>query len=210
MLAHLSMKKIVGGFDVRIIAYSRLSMLAHNDVESTMIIKIRLIRFRRSVEGSSGSLNAVQIKQKRHVNYGKDMKALEEVSSTEMQTCEASQRLCTQFQEFCRLPYEANDGNPEGTTLDLLEGLAVLFHHASAICKDRINMKNSLRVSTMEAEKRKSFEDLFEEEEDVGLACPPFDEEDFMAAEASYSDLSEEVFFSRIDNDHKSKSYLAS
>nr|TKS09157.1 hypothetical protein D5086_0000095610 [Populus alba] len=56
----------------------------------------------------------------------------------------------------------------------------------------------------MEAEKRKSFEDLFEEEEDVGLACPPFDEEDFMAAEASYSDLSEEVFFSRIDNDHKS------
>ena len=37
-----------------------------------------------------------------------------------MQTCEASQRLCTQFQEFCRLPYEANDGNPVGTTLDLL------------------------------------------------------------------------------------------
>jgi hypothetical protein len=27
---------------------------------------------------------------------------------------------------------------------------------------------------------------------------------------ASYSDLSEEVFFSRIDNDHKSKSYLSS
>ncbi|KAG6791144.1 hypothetical protein POTOM_000256 [Populus tomentosa] len=64
-------------------------------------------------------------------------------------------------------------------------------------------MKNSLRVSTMEAEKRKSFEDLFEEEEDVGLACPPFDEEDFMAAEGSYSDLSEEVFFCRIENDHK-------
>jgi hypothetical protein len=43
-----------------------------------------LIRFNqvqkisRSVEGSSGSLNAVQIKQKRHGN-GKDMKVLEEV-----------------------------------------------------------------------------------------------------------------------------------
>jgi len=48
-----------------------------------------------------------------------------------------------------------------------------------------------------------------EEEEDVGLACLPFDEEDFMAAKASYSDLSEEVFFSRIDNDQKSKSYLS-
>ena len=35
-----SMKKIVWGFDVLIIAYSRLSMLAHNDVESTMIIKV--------------------------------------------------------------------------------------------------------------------------------------------------------------------------
>jgi hypothetical protein len=43
-------------------------------------------------------------------------------------------------------------------------------------------MKNSLRVSTMEAEKRNFFEDLVEEEEDVGLACPPFDEEDFMAS----------------------------
>jgi len=31
-----------------------------------------------------------------------------------------------------------------------------------------------------------------------------------MAAEDSYSDLSEEVFFNRIDNDHKSKSYLSS
>jgi hypothetical protein len=36
----------------------------------------------------------------------------------------------------------------------------------------------------------------------VGLACQPFDEEDLMAAKASYSDLSEEVFFSRIDNSH--------
>ena len=71
-------------------------------------------------------------------------------------------------------------------------------------------LTKSLRVSTMEAEKRKFFQDLVEEEEDVGLAFPPFDEEDFMAAEASYSDLSEEVFFSRIGNDHKSKSYLSS
>jgi len=34
----------------------------------------------------------------------------------------------------------------------------------------------------MEAEKRKFFQDLVGEEEDVGLACPPFDEEDFMAS----------------------------
>lgn len=40
-------------------------------------------------------------------------------------------------------------------------------------------------------------------EEDVGLACPPFDEEDFMAAEASFFDLSEQVFFSGFEGDHK-------
>ncbi|KAG6787763.1 hypothetical protein POTOM_003808 [Populus tomentosa] len=71
-------------------------------------------------------------------------------------------------------------------------------------------MKNSQTVSTLiGAEKREYFQDFIEEEEeeeeeDVGLACPPFDEEDFTAAKASYSDLSEEVFFSRIDNDQKS------
>ncbi|KAG6787765.1 hypothetical protein POTOM_003810 [Populus tomentosa] len=71
-------------------------------------------------------------------------------------------------------------------------------------------MKNSQTVSTlMGAEKREYFQDFIEEEEeeeeeDVGLACPPFDEEDFTAAKASYSDLSEEVFFSRIDSDQKS------
>ena len=77
-------------------------------------------------------------------------------------------------------------------------------------------MKNSPTMSTlMGAEKREYFQDFIEEEEeeeeeDVWLACPPFDEEDFMAAKASYSDLSEEVFFSRISNDQKSKSYLSS
>lgn len=76
-------------------------------------------------------------------------------------------------------------------------------------------MKNSQTVSPLiGAEKREYCQDFIEEEEeeeeDVWLACPPFDEEDFMAAKASYSDLSEEVFFSRIDNDHKSKSYLSS
>ncbi|KAB5573023.1 hypothetical protein DKX38_000217 [Salix brachista] len=40
------------------------------------------------------------------------------------------------------------------------------------------------------------------EEEDVGLACPPLDEEGFMAAEASYFDLSEEGFFSSVHEDH--------
>jgi hypothetical protein len=35
-----------------------------------------------------------------------------------MQTCtEVSQWLCTQVQEFCLLPYEANNGNPEGVGL---------------------------------------------------------------------------------------------
>ena len=77
-------------------------------------------------------------------------------------------------------------------------------------------MKNSQTVSTlMGAEKREYFQDFIEEEEeeeeeDVCLACPPFDEEDFMAAKASYFDLSEEVFFSRINNDQKSKSYMSS
>jgi len=46
-------------------------------------------------------------------------------------------------------------------------------------------------------------------EEDVGLACPPFDEEDFMAAEASFFDLSEQVFFSGFEGDHKGESYLS-
>lgn len=45
-------------------------------------------------------------------------------------------------------------------------------------------------------------------EEDVGLACPPFDEEDFMAAEASFFDLSEQVFFSGIEGNHKGKPYM--
>ena len=75
-------------------------------------------------------------------------------------------------------------------------------------------MKNSQTVSTlMGAEKREYFQDFIEEEEeeeDVCLACPPLDEEDSMAAKASYFDLSEEVFFSRINNDQKSKSYMSS
>ncbi|KAJ6341101.1 hypothetical protein OIU78_009303 [Salix suchowensis] len=63
-------------------------------------------------------------------------------------------------------------------------------------------MKSSQILPTARAEK---FQDLAGEEEDVGLACPPFDEEDFMAAEASYFDLSEEGFFSRVhEDDHKS------
>ncbi|CAK7336476.1 unnamed protein product [Dovyalis caffra] len=60
----------------------------------------------------------------------------------------------------------------------------------------------------MAAENTKVLKDLVEEEEeeeDVGLACPPFDVEDFtMAAEACYFDLSEEVFFLGIEEDHKS------
>jgi len=67
-------------------------------------------------------------------------------------------------------------------------------------------MKNSQIVHTMRAEKRKRFQDLVEEEEEyVGLAFPPFDEEDLMAAEASYFDLSEELFFSSVHDDRKSK-----
>ncbi|KAG6787766.1 hypothetical protein POTOM_003811 [Populus tomentosa] len=66
-------------------------------------------------------------------------------------------------------------------------------------------MKNSQTVPTTRAEKRKGFQDLVEEEEEyVGLAFPPFDEEDFMAAEASYFDLSEELFFSSVHDDRKS------
>ncbi|KAI9400786.1 hypothetical protein POPTR_001G031200v4 [Populus trichocarpa] len=66
-------------------------------------------------------------------------------------------------------------------------------------------MKNSQTVPTMRAEKRKRFQDLVEEEEEyVGLAFPPFDEEDLMAAEASYFDLSEELFFSSVHDDRKS------
>ncbi|KAL9347730.1 hypothetical protein Peur_059096 [Populus x canadensis] len=60
-------------------------------------------------------------------------------------------------------------------------------------------MKNSPTVSTMVADQ--NTKDLVEE--DVGLACPPFDEEDFMAAEASFFDLSEQVFFSGFEGDHK-------
>jgi len=48
-----------------------------------------------------------------------------------------------------------------------------------------------------------------EEEEYVGLAFPPFDEEDLMAAEASYFDLSEELFFSSVHDDRKSKPYMS-
>ncbi|KAB5573024.1 hypothetical protein DKX38_000218 [Salix brachista] len=66
-------------------------------------------------------------------------------------------------------------------------------------------MKSSQILPTARAEKRRVFDqDLAGEEEDVGLACPPFDEEGFMAAEASYFDLSEEGFFSRVHEDHKS------
>ncbi|KAG5227738.1 glutamic acid-rich protein [Salix suchowensis] len=63
-------------------------------------------------------------------------------------------------------------------------------------------MKSSQNLPTARAEKRRVFQDLAGEEEDVGLACPPFDEEGFMAAEASYFDLSEEGFFSRVHEDH--------
>ncbi|KAJ6329296.1 hypothetical protein OIU77_010887 [Salix suchowensis] len=50
-------------------------------------------------------------------------------------------------------------------------------------------MENSPAVSTMVAADQNT-RDLVEE--DVGLACPPFDDEDFMAAEASFFDLSEQ------------------
>ncbi|KAG5227740.1 glutamic acid-rich protein [Salix suchowensis] len=60
----------------------------------------------------------------------------------------------------------------------------------------------SQNLPTARAEKRRVFQDLAGEEEDVGLACPPFDEEGFMAAEASYFDLSEEGFFGRVHEDH--------
>ncbi|KAG5231885.1 glutamic acid-rich protein [Salix suchowensis] len=52
-------------------------------------------------------------------------------------------------------------------------------------------MENSPAVSTMVAADQNT-RDLVEE--DVGLACPPFDDEDFMAAEASFFDLSEKCF----------------
>ncbi|KAJ6401225.1 hypothetical protein OIU84_016606 [Salix udensis] len=61
-------------------------------------------------------------------------------------------------------------------------------------------MKNSPAVSTMVAADQTT-RDLVEE--DVGLACPPFDDEDFMAAEASFFDLSEKVFFSGVEGDQK-------
>ncbi|KAF9669450.1 hypothetical protein SADUNF_Sadunf14G0108800 [Salix dunnii] len=61
-------------------------------------------------------------------------------------------------------------------------------------------MKNSPAASTVVVADQNTKELV---EEDVGLACPPFDEEDFMAAEASFFDLSEQVFFSGIEGNHK-------
>ena len=67
-------------------------------------------------------------------------------------------------------------------------------------------MKNSPAVSTMVGADQ-STRDLVEE--DVGLACPPLDDEDFMAAEASFFDLSEKVFFSGVEGDQKGKPYMS-
>ncbi|KAH8522743.1 hypothetical protein H0E87_003400 [Populus deltoides] len=176
-------------------------------------------------EGSSGNLSAVQIKQKRH-GKGKDMKVLEEVyRHKDINACkDTNTETKAKIIESKKTSTKAAIGDGVSQEEEKINLAKRKFHERyEQIAKEKKRKQiQVLSISELPKVPRekcrpvkyrsgftpkfKSFaeEEEEEEEEDVGLACPPFDEEDFMAAKASYSDLSEEVFFSRIDNDQKS------
>ncbi|KAL9370033.1 hypothetical protein Peur_041232 [Populus x canadensis] len=173
-------------------------------------------------EGSSGNLSAVQIKQKRH-GKGKDMKVLEEVyRHRDINACkDTNTETKAKIIESKKTSTKAAIGDGVSQEEEKINLAKRKFHERyEQIAKEKkrkqIQVLSISELPKVPREKcrpvkyRSGFTPKFksfaeeEEEEDVGLACPPFHEEDFMAAKASYSALSEEVFFSRIDNDQKS------
>ncbi|KAL9370034.1 hypothetical protein Peur_041233 [Populus x canadensis] len=175
----------------------------------------------RLFEGSSGNLSAVQIKQKRH-GKGKDMKVLEEVyRHKDINACkDTNTETKAKIIESKKTSTKAAIGDGVSQEEEKINLAKRKFHERyEQIAKEKkrkqIQVLSISELPKVPREKcrpvkyRSGFTPKFksfaeeEEEEDVGLACPPFHEEDFMAAKASYSDLSEEVFFSRIDNDQK-------